>query len=90
MPGINTSAVEVTHVFKLGFWIFVNNTEILVAFADFPWFKQATIEQLMHVEQPHAGHLYWPLLDIDLSVESLHRPSAFPLISAGAKLNSSH
>ncbi len=29
-------------------------------------------------------HLYWPGLDIDLSLQSLRNPSAFPLISGAA------
>jgi hypothetical protein len=43
---------------------------------EFPWFRQATIEQLTTIEWPSPDHLYWPLLDVDLSVASIrqHRP----------------
>ena len=81
MHGTATSAVEVTHVFKHGFWLLLNNEELLVPFAEFPWFKQATIEQITEVEWPSESHLYWPQLDIDLSVESIRNPQNFPLIS---------
>jgi hypothetical protein len=30
---------------------------------------------------PSARHLYWPDLDIDLAVESIRNPEAFPLVS---------
>ena len=81
MHGTATSQAEVTHVSKHGFWLLLNNQELLVLFAEFPWFRQATIEQLSAVEWPSESHLYWPRLDIDLSVESIQNPQAFPLVS---------
>lgn len=81
MPGTDISAPEVTHVSKHGFWLLLGNEEILLPFEHFPWFRKATIEQITHVEQPTPEHLYWPELDIDLSVESIRRPEAFPLVS---------
>ena len=81
MHGTTTSHAEVTHVSKHGFWLLLNNEELLVPFAEFPWFKQATIEQLSTVEWPGENHLYWPQLDVDLSVESIRNPQAFPLVS---------
>ena len=74
-------AVEVTHVSRHGFWLLLDNEELLVPFADFPWFRHATIDQLLNVERPTADHLYWPQLDVDLSVQSVRDPSAFPLIA---------
>lgn len=74
-------AVEVTNVSRHGFWLLLGDEEIAVSFAEFPWFKTATIEQLAAVERPTENHLYWPNLDIDLSVESIRKPDAFPLVS---------
>jgi Protein of unknown function (DUF2442) len=81
MPGITISTVEITHVSKHGFWVFLGTEELLVPFEQFPGFKQATIEQLSDVQWPTANHLYWPQLDADVSLESIRNPSAFPLIS---------
>lgn len=81
MPGIATSGAEVTNVSAHGFWLLLGDEELSVPFAQFPWFKKATIEQLLAVERPTENHLYWPELDIDLSVESLRNPDAFPLVS---------
>lgn len=81
MPGIVTSAVEVTNVSTHCFWLLLGDEELAVPFADFPWFKQATIGQLADVERPSADHLYWPQLDVDLSVQSIRDPAAFPLVS---------
>jgi Protein of unknown function (DUF2442) len=81
MHGTITSAAEVTHVSKHGFWLLLGNEELLLPFEKFPWFKQATIEQLSTVEWPTADHLYWPHLDVDLSVRSIRCPDDFPLMS---------
>ena len=81
MPGGAALATEVTHVSRHGFWLLIGDEELLVPFAAFPWFRQATIEQLLNVERPTADHLYWPQLDVDLSVQSVRDPSAFPLLA---------
>ena len=81
MPGSSTLEAEVTNISAHGFWLLLGDEELPVPYAQFPWFKQATVEQLVAVEQPTDNHLYWPLLDIDLSVESLRNPEAFPLMS---------
>jgi len=52
-----------------------------VSFQQFPWFRDATIRELTHVELPNPHHLYWPSLDVDLAVESLSHPEKYPLIS---------
>jgi hypothetical protein len=81
MPGTSTLAAEITHVSKQGFWLLLDEEELMLAFADFPWFKQATIEQLCDVERPSPDHLYWPRLDVDLSIESIRHPERFPLVA---------
>ncbi len=84
MLGTSTSRPEVTHVSKHGFWMLLDSEELLVPFEHFPWFKKATIEQLSDVQWPTEDHLYWPQLDIDLSIESIRNPSAFPLVAKTA------
>lgn len=80
MHGNATSDPEVTHVFKDGFWLLLGDEELLLPFEHFPWFRKATIDQLSQVEWPSPDHLYWPQLDIDLSVASIRDPAAFPLL----------
>ena len=81
MHGISTSVAEITNVSPHGFWILLDEEELLVPFDKFPWFRQATIEQISEVVWPTVDHLYWPKLDVDLSVESIRHPESFPLIS---------
>ena len=79
--GRNTSAVEVSNISPHGFWLLIGEQERFVSFKAFPWFREATISALTHVELPSAHHLYWPELDIDLAVESLDHPERYPLLS---------
>ncbi len=81
MPGASTSTAEVTHVSRHGFWLLLDGEELLLPFADFIWFRQTTIEQLSDVSWPSPDHLYWPQLDVDLSLASIRDPGAFPLIA---------
>ncbi|KXK14917.1 MAG: hypothetical protein UZ18_ATM001001623 [Armatimonadetes bacterium OLB18] len=80
-PGTSTSEVEVTNVSKHGFWLLIRDQEVFVPFTEFPWFKDASIAQLLNVQFPSPHHLYWPDLDVDLAVESLFHPERFPLVS---------
>ena len=75
------SAVEVTHISKHGFWLLLKDEELFVSFEHFSWFRKATIDQISRVERPSADHLYWPDLDVDLSIESIRNPATFPLMA---------
>lgn len=79
--GSSTSAVEVTHISKHGIWLLLGDRELFMSFDDFPWFRDAAVAAIHDVQWPHAGHLYWPRLDIDLAVESIERPDRFPLLA---------
>ena len=82
MHGAIILEAEVTNVSKHCFWLLLGDEELAVPFAEFPWFKKATIEQLSDVQRPTQDHLYWTQLDVDLSVESIRQPEAFPLVSS--------
>ena len=52
MPRTVISAPEITHVSPHGLWLLLDDEELLLPFEHFPWFKQATIEQISQVEAP--------------------------------------
>lgn len=79
--GRSTSPVEVTNISTHGFWLFIGERELFVAFRDFPWFHEASIRAITNVELPSPHHLYWPELDVDLAVESIEHPEKYPLVS---------
>jgi len=79
MPGTSTLAVEISHLSRQGLWVLLDAEELFIPFAQFPWFRHATIGCISSVLRPTADHLYWDQLDIDLSVRSIRDPAAFPL-----------
>ena len=83
MHGTTISPAEVTNISRHGFWVLVDEEELLLPYEKFPWFKSATVAQITNLERPSAEHLYWPSLDIDLAVESIRHPDAFPLMARG-------
>jgi hypothetical protein len=82
MPGVTTSPVEISDVTRNGFWLLLDGQEeLFVPFREFPWFRQAPVEQLFLVERPQPFHLYWPELDVDLHLDSIRHPEHYPLIA---------
>ncbi len=79
-PGKSILAkAEIQNISNVGIWIFVKGQEFFMPFEDFPWFLKATIEQIYNLEFFHEKHLHWPLLDVDIELESLKHPEAYPL-----------
>jgi hypothetical protein len=74
-----TTEIEVVSISKHGFWLFVDGRELFVSFAKFPWFADAAVKKILNVRRPSTEHLYWPELDVDLSLESIEHPERFPL-----------
>jgi len=81
MHGIRTSETEVTHVSSHGVWLLADGRELFLSYDDFPWFKDASISKILHVEQDAPGHFRWPDLDIDVGIESIEHPEKYPLIA---------
>ena len=73
--------VEVSQISQHGILLLLADREMFLSFDDFPWFKDASVSAVLNVELPQPHHLYWPDLDIDLSVESIEHPERFPLIA---------
>jgi hypothetical protein len=78
--GTSTSDVEVDNVSDKGFWLRIGEERLHVPFSQFPWFRHAPLDHVLHVTMPHEDSLRWPDLDIDLAVESIRHPERFPLV----------
>ena len=81
MNNAATSDIEISLISNKGFWILLKDEELFVPYSEFAWFKKATVNELTTVEWPSPNHLYWPLLDVDLAVDSIRQPSLYPLVS---------
>src|SRR5438552_2559897 len=79
--GAGTSAVEVLNISPHGFWLMVTNREFFLGFDNFPWFCDATLGQLFHVEVHDEDHVYWPELDVDLDLDRIEHPEKYPLLA---------
>ncbi len=83
-PGERTLGAELTNVSPHGLWLLLDGREAFLPFDEFPWFRDASIAQLSHIERPAPDHLRWPDLDVDLSIDSIDHPERYPLVSSAA------
>jgi hypothetical protein len=60
MPGTIAVDVEVTNSSGHCLWVLVDDEELALPFSEFPWFRSATIDQVLNVVRPSGPHLYWP------------------------------
>lgn len=77
-PGKNTSA-SVENITAFGIWMFINGKEYFLSYSEFPYFKNKPIRSIFNVKFLHGFHLYWPELDVDLTVDNLDHPEKYPL-----------
>ncbi len=85
--GSATSTAELVHVSSRGFWIMLDppGREFCLPFEDFPWFREATIHQLGHIEVERQHLIRWPDLDVDLDVDRIEHPERYPLVARTAR-----
>lgn len=81
---------EVTNISSHGIWILSSEKELFLAYEQFPWFKDKTINEIINVEDHGRGVLYWPKLDVDLSLEIIEHPERFPLQSNSPDVKHNH
>jgi len=80
MLGKNTSGAEVLNIDGHGLWLFAAGKEYFLPYADFPWFRQAKVADVLNVQLLHRFHLHWPALDVDLDLNSLEDTAETPLV----------
>ena len=78
--GKNILKAEVVHISAHGIWLLVYEKEYFLSFKDFPWFKNASISEILNVKLLHENHLFWPALDVDLDLGTIDRLEEYPLI----------
>ncbi len=78
--GTSTSGPEVTDVSPFGLWIMYRGKEYFLDYDEFPWFLNARLKKVFAVVEEAEEHLRWPDLDIDLTLDSIKDPGAFPMV----------
>lgn len=71
--------VSIENITPFGIWIFVKEKEYFLSYADYPYFKDQTINSIQNVQLLHGYHLFWPELDVDLEIDNLENPEKYPL-----------
>ncbi len=71
------SRAEVTTISPHGFWLELGEEELYMSFFEFPMFEHATVTQLCQVLWASSESLYWPALDLDLTVATIRNPSGY-------------
>jgi hypothetical protein len=79
-----SSGCEVANISPFGVWVLVEDHEYFLNHKQYPWFKGASVEEVLDIESPRTGHLRWPSLDIDLHIDSLKNPERYPLTAKQA------
>jgi len=79
--GAITFRTEVGNISANGLWLLCNDHEYFLPYEQFPWFKDAPVKHVFNLEEPHPGHLYWPNLDVDLSLEIIQHSERFPFVA---------
>ena len=64
--------IKVTEITNTGFNIVIRTTEYFCPFDRFPWFHDKNPDDIRNVEGD-ADHLFWDVLDVDLSEDSFKR-----------------
>ncbi len=77
--GTSISCIEVTNISIHGIWLYVKGKEYFLSYEEYPWFKDARLSEIQYVQLLHENHLYWPELDVDLSVHNLEHSEKYPL-----------
>ena len=73
-------SAEVSHISNHGLWVLVNDREYMLSFSEYPWFSEAKLSEIQNVQVLHGSHLRWPMLDVDIELDSLETPERYPLI----------
>ena len=78
---LGTPTLEVTNISQHGIWLYWNDREFLLAYEQFPWFRDAKVSDILDVRLESPEHLYWPSLDVDLGLAIIQEPERYPLVS---------
>ena len=78
--GKNISSVEVHGVSQNGIWLFVKGREYYLPYEDYPWFENAKLSQVFHVDLLGESHLRWPDMDVDIELGAIGNLANYPLI----------
>ena len=75
----NASSLEVARISRHGIGLMVEDREYFLDYENYPWFKGATVAQILDVSWEGLDVIRWPQLDVDLSEAILQNLAQYPL-----------
>ena len=77
--GSNTLAKVLT-ITANGILLSIPEGDFFLNYKDYPWFRNAPINQVFDVEMEGDYAVRWNALDVDLEIESILHPERYPMI----------
>jgi len=78
--GTSTFAKVLT-ITSEGVLIEIENGEFFLPYSRVPWFKNASVSDVLDVQMGGKRSIRWNKLDVDLEIESLLYPEKYPLVA---------
>jgi len=69
------------HLARHGIWLLLQGRAYFLPYEQFPWFRGQPDDVLKDFEILGREHVYWPKLDVDLALEMIDHPEAYPLVA---------
>ena len=73
--------VKVLTITSGGILIEIEEGEFFLPYSRVPWFKCASVSDVLNVEMSGKRSIRWNKLDVDLEIESLLHPDKYPLVA---------
>ena len=64
-----------------GVLIAIADGDFFLPYSRVPWFKNASVSDVLDVEMNGKRSIRWNKLDVDLEIESLLHPDKYPLVA---------
>ena len=79
--GKSSSKNNLVNITPFGLWVLIDKKEYYLKHRDFPWFRNANVDDVLNVKLLRSDHLYWPKLDVDLHLDTIINPKNYPLVA---------
>lgn len=75
----NNTSVKVLTITANGILLSIPDGDFFLNYNDFPWFKNASVNDVFDVEMEGDSAVRWDKLNVDLEIESILHPEKYPV-----------
>ncbi|MDR2207197.1 MAG: DUF2442 domain-containing protein [Flavobacteriaceae bacterium] len=73
-------SVKVLAITGNGILISIPEGDFFLPYSDYPWFKNARVDEVLDVKSEGNFAIRWDKLDVDLEIDSILHPEKYPII----------